>query len=132
MAVHHELLERLVPVEKIVTNPEQIILRLLVDWNVGANARVDKEKIATTVRQFEFLQKIDMLSRKNVREFVRQPDLLVAIRIYARLKAVRQQRFQAAVLPPFIQASWISEETWQVRFMVPAQKDCFVSLLPLQ
>ena len=132
MAVHHKSFERLFPGEKIITDPEQIILRLLVDRNAGTDAGMDKKKIAAAKRQFERFQKIEMLSRKNVRELDRQPDLLVAIRIDARLKAIRQQGFETAVLPPFVQASWIGEETWQECFMISAQKDCFVSLLPLQ
>jgi len=132
VAVHHKSFERFLPGEKIIADPEQILVRLRVDGNTGTEAGMDKKKIAAVKRQFERIQKIEMLSRKNVRELDRQPDLLVAIRIYARLKAIRQQGFETAILPPFVQASWIGEEAWQECFMIPAQKDCFVSLLPLQ
>ena len=69
--MHHESFERLVPVEKIVTYPEQIVFGLLVDWNAGANAGMDKEIIATAKHQFERLQKIEMPRRKHVRELRR-------------------------------------------------------------
>ena len=132
MAVHHEFFERLFPVKKIVTYPEQIVFGLLVDRNAGANAGMDKEIITTTKRQFERLQKIEMLRREHVRELGRQSGLLVSIGIDARFKTIRQQGFETAVPAPFVEAAWIGEEARQECFMVSAKEDRFVSLPPLQ
>ena len=132
MTVHHKSFERLFPGEKIISDPEQIILRLLVDRNAGTDAGMNKKIIPAAKRQFERLQKIEMFFRKTVGKLGRKPDSLVAIGIDARFKVIRQQGFETAKLPPFVQASRIGEETWQECFMITAQKDCFMSPLPLQ
>jgi len=132
MAVYDEPFERLLPIEKIVADPEQIIFGLLVDWNAGTNASMDKEEVATAVRQFKRLQKIEMLRRKDVRQLRGEPSLFVSIGIDARFKSIRQQGLETAVSPPLVQTGWIGEKARQKCFVVSAKEDRFASPPPSQ
>src|SRR5258708_30834247 len=102
MSMHDKFLERLFTGEKLLTNPKQIFFPLLSNGNAGSNTGMDKQKIPTTERELEGVEKFEERFGYRLGQFFRQSSFLSCTRINRWLEPVRYESFDTAAESPFI------------------------------
>ena len=95
VAVHHHLIQRGSVIEKRVANPPQVAAALLIEWRIGADARVDERIVPDHHHVLEPVEERAVGSRNEVRESMDQL-LVIEPLIFAGGHAVAQHRFAPA------------------------------------
>src|SRR5262245_17424140 len=98
-----ELAEIFLAVEKLVPDPEQVVLPLLVERNPRPDTGMDEEEIAAEEEWFQALQKPQMIARHRRLERPDQLGLLGCTGIKRGLDTVGHQGLQSADLSPVVE-----------------------------
>jgi len=68
VAMHDDFAEILFMQKKSISNPEEVRLLLLPQWNFGADTRMAEEEVATGVRQCQTCKEAAMLVGQRLAE----------------------------------------------------------------
>ena len=110
----NHLAKIILAIEETLPDPEQILARLIFQWNTRTDAGVDKQIIAFVMHQRKAAQKIQVGLGKATGEAVSEPfpAARVELRI-ADIDTVVSQCGIATVVHPGIAAPWIVQEFQQ-------------------
>jgi hypothetical protein len=119
MAVNDKFSVILFRVEKLVTNPEQVLDILLLPRDVGTDTGMYKQEISATKTIVETLQEELVGARKSADKATVQVDFCFAPR--ARINPIGCKGLHAAQMLPMTKIGWVSKEILHQGFVVAAQ-----------
>src|SRR5216683_619379 len=125
MSMHDKFLERLFTGEKLLTNPKQIFFPLLSNGNAGSNTGMDKQKIPTTERELEGVEKFEVRFGYRLGQFFGQSSLLSGARTNRWLEPVGHESFETAAESPFIQNCWRTQKEMNEGLVIALEKNSF-------
>jgi len=125
MSMHDKFLERLFTGEKLLTNPKQIFFPLLSNGNAGSNTGVDKQKITTTERELEGVEKFKVRFGYRLGQFFGQSSSLSGARINRWLESVGREGFETTAESPFIQNCWRAQKAMNEGLVIALEKNAF-------
>ena len=125
MSMHDKFLEPLITGEKLLANPKQIFCALLSNGNAGSNTGMDKQKIPTTERELEGVERFEVRFGYRLGQFFGQSSLLSGTRINRWLEPVGYESFETAAESPFIQNCWRAQKEMNEGLVIALEKNGF-------
>src|SRR5690349_10091027 len=118
MTVHDEAFMASRVVEELVTNPNQIVGILIIEWNARPNACMYEQEIATTELIAQALHEQFVSARKCIKKAAMQAEGCL---VFVQLDAVRRERLHAAQWQPVLQNGRILKEPFHHGLVVATQ-----------
>src|SRR5882672_4029772 len=123
MSMHDKFLEPLITGEKLLSYPKQIFFPLLPNGNARSNTGMDKQKIPTTERELERVEKFEVRLGYRLGQFLGQSSLLSDARINRWLESVGHESFETAVESPFIKNCWLAQKAMNEGLVIASEKN---------
>lgn len=122
VAMHHDFSKILVAREKLVADPQQVVLTLLQKRDAGSYAGVAQKIAADRQRGSERAEKLGVGIRKRRAKGRRRRLIISASHQRSDIYAVGVQRLEAAETAPIIGNRWVHEKTVEYGFVVALQR----------